>query len=149
MKKLTFTIFFLSFLTNSSALFSQRILWSNVKNDSLNIKYVENQNIGKEVLKLFNVYDQYYDLTGYTKSNFLIQTGLESELFKEFEEIKELLVLAFKANDGNGSFVIVMIIKEDYIDAIVFSNHMIGFSSSYILTVDEDQFINWFESLLN
>ena len=149
MKKLAFTIFFLIFLTNSSALFSQRILWSNVKNDSLNIKYVENQNIGKEVLKLFNVYDQYYDLTGYTKSNFLKQTGLESELFKEFEEIKELLVLAFKANDGNGSFVILMIIKEDYIDAIVFSNHMIGFSTSHIYTTNEDRFINWFESLLN
>lgn len=149
MKKLGFPILFLFFLTSNSTLFSQRILWSNVKNDSLNIKYVENQNIGKEVLKLFNVYDRYYDLTGYTKSNFLKETGVESELVKEFEEIKELSVLAFKNNDGNGSLVMVMIIKEDYIDAIVFSNHMIGFSTSHIYTTNEDRFINWFESLLN
>lgn len=66
-------------VTISSALFGQQNLWTTFKptNDSIKTKVISMSDVPNEVLKIYDQYKYYFDLTGYTKKRFIKEMEME------------------------------------------------------------------------
>ena len=115
---------------------AQQFLWAtSSKGVTVNsgIKIINLQDVQKEILGYYEMYDYYYDLSGFSKEGYF-EKYESSNSFKttnklkwnEFKKtvngINELTVSCIKTNDGNTSSVIVFIYSKNNFDAIVFSN---------------------------
>lgn len=144
-------IFFLSVLTSS--VFGQQFLWSTIEKDTVkNVKYIPLSRVIEEVLNLYDLYELYYDFSGFTKEG-LIDSGNTFGLdeMKKLDEIIDLSVYAMRANLGKGSFIMVACISRENINMIIFSNtaFVSGMSSMRTYSSDREKFKKWFETLLN
>ncbi len=99
-----------------------------------------------EVLKFYDVYDLYYDYAGYSKEEFIKERGDDFNEWEWLNEINELTVFALRANDGNGSYVLIICVSKNNVNAIIFSNTIDG---SFQMTIDKEKFTKWFKTLLN
>ncbi|GAO27778.1 hypothetical protein JCM15548_14629 [Geofilum rubicundum JCM 15548] len=108
-----------------------------------------------EVLNIYEMYDYYIDGAGFNKQNFfelLESTINDSDSLEDFkkliDETENLKVTAFRANLGEGSAVLIVIISKDHINMIAFSN-IYDPSSIQTGPFRKDKFERWFKSLLN
>src|SRR5258708_16339012 len=101
-------IIFLSVLTSSA--FGQQFLWK-AGNDTAKIrgaKIIPLDKVTKEVLKFYSQYKYYCDYSGYSKKTF-------SETFQDGDWVNEItdLIVAYRENSGNGSFVAVTCVSKE------------------------------------
>src|SRR5690554_2028619 len=111
--------------------FGQQVLWSTtepveLKDSSVNLVAINN--VAEKVMEYYDFYNYYYDLTGFSKDGFkaFLEQNAETANSIQWEPamtFDEPAALAFKANDGRGSVVIVMLLQNDNIDLILFSSN--------------------------
>jgi hypothetical protein len=144
---------------------AQQFLWAtSSKGMTVNsgIKIINLQEVYKQILDYYEMYDYYYDLSGFSKEGYF-EKYESSNSFKSTDKLKwnefkktvnginELTVSCIKTNDGNTSSVIVFIYSKNNFDAIVFSNKIeTGHISTYNSNSDTDKrrFLKYLESLL-
>ena len=150
MKKIQILFCFLFF---NSIVFGQQILWTTIENTSS--KYVAKENLTNEVLNFYNHYSFYNDGSGYTKSNFLNaieKYGDKSDKWNSFKQsilkIENLTVFAIRSNTGYGSIVLVICVTKENVNFVSFSNNSER-GSQLASGIDEKEFSNWFQTLLN
>lgn len=150
MKKIGILFCFILF---NSSVFGQQFLWSTTENTSS--KYVPIENITNEVLNFYNHYQFYNDGAGYSKSNFINaieKYGDNSEKWKSFKQgilkIESLTVFAIRSNTGKGSVVLVICVTKENVNFVSFSNNFES-GSQFAGGIDEKEFTNWFQTLLN
>lgn len=143
----------LCFLFFNSFVFGQQILWTTIENSSS--KYIAKENVANEVLSFYNHYQFYNDGSGYTKSNFLNaieKYGDKSEKWNSFKQtimkIENLTAFAIRSNTGYGSIVLVICVTKDNVNFVSFSNNYEE-GSQMAKGIDENEFSNWFQTLLN
>jgi hypothetical protein len=150
MKKIGFFVL-LSILTSSA--FGQQPLWSTIEDNELGIRYVPLDKVTQEVLEFYDLYDRYYDLTGFSKERFLdeVGIGIEAQDLEKLNDINDLTVKAIKSNTGQGSFVLVACINEDNVDMIIFSNSGIPglYNSEATYLTERVKFARWFGTIIN
>ena len=141
------------FLFFNSIVFGQQILWTTIENTSS--KYVAKENLTNEVLIFYNHYSFYNDGSGYTKSNFLNaieKYGDKSDKWNSFKQsilkIENLTVFAIRSNTGYGSIVLVICVTKENVNFVSFSNNS-EWGSQLASGIDEKEFSNWFQTLLN
>jgi hypothetical protein len=144
---------------------AQQFLWAtSSKGITVNsgIKIINLQDVHKEILGYYEMYDYYYDLSGFSKEGYF-EKYESSNSFKTTDKLKwnefkktvnginELTVSCIKTNDGNTSSVSIFIYSKNNFDAIVFSNkiepgriHTYNSNSA----LDKSRFLKYLESLL-
>lgn len=147
MSKALLTLLLFFFI--SSPIYAQQFLWSSVKNDSIDRKYVPINNVTQEVLKFYDHYEMHYDLTGFSKERFMSEIDYGFESWDWLKEIEDLTVFAMKSNTGQGSFVFVMCISNENIDMVIFTNGVLDRNRDYIFNIYREKFATWFKTLLN
>lgn len=129
--------------------FSQQHLWTtemdgNIKDSDL--KTISKEEVVNEITNYYNIYQYYYDGSGFTTTSFKKKVGkynINKNVSMEFEQSNTPRAIAFKDNDGYGSFVTVLFFNKKNIDAIVFSNdNSLGSNS----TSDRVEFTNLINS---
>ena len=144
---------------------AQQFLWAtSSKGMTVNsgIKIINLQDVHKEILGYYEMYDYYYDLSGFSKEGYFKKYE-SSNSFKSTDKLKwnefkktvnginELTVSCIKTNDGNTSSIIVFIYSKNNFDAIVFSNKS---EDGLIYTFnsnndrEKSRFLKYLESLL-
>ena len=113
-------------------------------------------------MKYYQVYDYYYDLSGFTKEEFLKKfensnsyNYIDKIKWKSFtNSINKTIiptVTCIKYNDGKSPIVMLLIYSKEKFDAILFSNNIeSGFKNTYH-SEDENnkrRFIIFYESLI-
>jgi len=152
MKKIRFIIF-LTLITTST--FGQQFLWTSAQKEIDNEKYIPLNRVTDEVLKFYEQYDRYYDLSGFSKERFLKEIDFGFDGWDFLKEINDLTVFAAKSNTGQGSVVLVMSISHENINMIIFSNSILDGFYNYEHTYggrierEKQKFASWFETLLN
>jgi hypothetical protein len=137
----------------------QQYLWTtNSKSllSSSEMKVISKEEALNKILDYYGTYDYYYDYTGFSKVDFFhlfkqYNTGKDK---KQWENIKryftitnELTITSVKGNTGNGSSILILIVKKNTVDMIAFSNQI---ASGAINTIrnEEAKFENFYKSLI-
>lgn len=139
-------------VTLTSSVFGQQNLWTTFKpaNDSIKTKVISMSEVPNEVLKIYDQYDYYFDLTGYTKKRFIEEMDMGFNDWAWLNEINELTVFALKSNTGNGSYVLVLCVSKDYANMLIFSNNITQSNNPQgTNSYEREKFKNWVETLLN
>lgn len=133
--------------------FSQQILWSTtepaeLKDSSVNLVAINN--VTEKVMGYYDFYDYYYDLTGFSRDGFKAFLEKNAETANSIRwdpamTFDEPTAFAFKANDGRGSVVIVMLLQNDNIDLILFSSNLDQGAKS-TTSGERYKFTKWFSS---
>jgi hypothetical protein len=149
-------------LTSSSAM-GQQFLWTTLNKGEItksDIEVISKDQVQKNLLNYYEVYNYYYDLSGFTKNEFL-RTFETSSWFTYINKskwtdlkssINEGVITCMKFNDGKGSSILVLIFDKDKMDAIIFSDNIYydGYKHTYHAEIDsyKNRFIKFFESLI-
>lgn len=161
---LVFIICFFQIIVSKNVA-AQQFLWvTNPRGMNVNpgIKFISLQDVHKEILSYYEMYDYYYDLSGFSKEGYFKKYESSSsfkttdklkwnEFKKTVNSINELTVSCIKTNDGNGSSIIVFIYSKNNFDAIVFSNKIeYGSIDTYNSNSEphKSRFLKYLESLL-
>jgi len=133
-KLLKLTIFFFLFCSISVPALSQQFLWTTSKNGlftNSEIKVISKEEVVDIVLGYYEMYNEYYDASGFSKEVFLNQfensiKSVNKSKWVEFKNsvnnIKELSITAIKSNNGKSSSITIFIFSKNNFDAIIFSN---------------------------
>jgi hypothetical protein len=162
-KLLKLTIFFFLFISKSIPALSQQFLWTTSNNGLLTnseIKVISKEEVVNKVLSYYEMYNEYYDASGYSKEVFLNQFEnsikfVNKSKWVEFKNsvnnIKELSITGVKSNNGKSSSITIFIFNKNNFDAIIFSNELKeGAISTYnsMNQDDKSRFVKFFESLI-
>jgi hypothetical protein len=166
MKNIFVTTFFcFVFGLISSSVNGQQFLWTTNKKGlypNSEIKVISKDDVQKKLLDYFELYDYYYDLTGFTKNGFYREiensTWFNKNDNKDWDkfknsltEINELTITSMKNNTLEGSEITVLVINKDNFEVITFSNKMYkGFisTSNGIISDYKNRFIKFYKSLV-
>jgi hypothetical protein len=158
-------VIFVFQIIGSKNVAAQQFLWAtSSKGVTVNsgIKIINLQDVHKEILGYYEMYDYYYDLSGFSKEGYF-EKYESSNSFKSTDKLKwnefkktvnginELTVSCIKTNDGKTSSVSIFIYSKNNFDAIVFSNKIeTGNISTYNSNsdIDKRRFLKYLESLL-
>lgn len=159
--KLTFFCFL--FIVKSIPAISQQFLWTTNNNGlfaNTKIKVISKEEVFDKVLSYYEIYNAYYDVSGFNKNVFLnkIENSLKLknkskwvDFKKSISNLKETNIACVKSNDGNSSMVMVLIFNKNNFDAIIFSNELkAGYISTYNSMIEDakNRFVKFFESLI-
>ena len=159
MKKLTLLLllFSISFIS-----FGQQFLWTTNQNGlfpNSEMKVISKEEVLNKLLDYFEVYEWYYDGSGFTKDGFfrMVQNSnsyqedtdkMDWEKFKKgISEIQDLTITCMKSNEGSGSNITILILSKNNFDMIRFSNQYES-GGGGILTIEKDKFIKFYKSLI-
>jgi len=138
----------------STSAIGQQLLWSTVKKDDA--KVIPYENVMKEVLEFYDLYQFYFDFSGYTKESFkeklLEYSGFDKETWEFVERIEEKVSYAFRVPMEGGSAIFVLCIDKVNFHMVVFSNvYDSGANMTYNgeMEKDRERFIKWFKALLS
>ena len=148
MKKIILTV--ISLIGMVVATYGQQFLWSTKESNDL--KYVPYSEATKEVLELYDLYNNYYDGAGFNKENFSEFFGMDKKENNWIYDIEESMILAIRLHIDNGSAIMVMCIDENNVNMVVFSNvNMSGYNNTYNGEIEKHRvrFEKWFKTLLN
>jgi hypothetical protein len=129
---------FLVFIFISLSANSQQFIWSTNSKGSLvksESQIISKEEVYQNLLSYYEAYDYYYDLTGYTKENFLkyfeasksfnVISKTSWDNFKNTTyEINDFTITCLKTNEGNSSIILVFIFSKINFDVIKFSNQI-------------------------
>ena len=154
-------IILLALIFISFSSYGQQFLWTTNNNGlfpNSNIKVIPKEQVLDKLIEYFEMYDYYYDLTGYTKAGFFNTYGKSysanadwQKFKKSVLEIRELTITSSKSNSGNGSSILVLIVNKDNFEAIRFSNEVgIGaeLTSQGRISSSKERFIKFYQSLI-
>jgi hypothetical protein len=110
---------FLFILISASAI-GQQFLWTTLKKGELTkseIEVISKEQVPKKLLNYYEVYNYYYDLSGFTKIEFLRTfetsnwyTYINKSKWNDLKSsIEEGVIMCMKFNDGKGSSILVLI----------------------------------------
>ncbi len=139
-------------LTLTASVFGQQALWSTIKNDNdtSGIRYVPLTNVTNEVLTFYELYNYYFDLSGYSKERFIEEVNYGFDDWNLLYDIKDLTVFALRSNTGRGSHIMVMCVSKDNVNVLLFSNDILLYNNPQRTRSNEkDKFAKWFKTLLN
>lgn len=147
-------ILFIALFFISHVMFGQQYLWSTAKINSATVEFskiISMDKVPDEVLKFYDVYRGYHDLSGYSKEAFMKEAMADLTKLTWLTEIEESTVFAIRANSGSGSYVAVICVSKKNVNAIVFSNSAIrdGGDYNFAMAMDPEKFTRWFKTLLN
>jgi len=166
MKKILLTIIIYSFLgLLGSKVLGQQFLWTTNKKGlypNSEIKVISKDDVQKKLLDYFELYDYYYDLTGFTKNGFYREIENSSwfnqndnkdwgKFKNSISEINELTITSIKNNTLEGSEITILVINKDNFEVITFSNKIYkGFisTSNGIISDYKNRFIKFYKSLV-
>ena len=166
MKKILLTIIIFSFLgLLGSKVLGQQFLWTTNKKGlypNSEIKVISKDDVQKKLLDYFELYDYYYDLTGFTKNGFYREIENSSwfnqndnkdwgKFKNSISEINELTITSIKNNTLEGSEITILVINKDNFEVITFSNKIYkGFisTSNGIISDYKNRFIKFYKSLV-
>lgn len=137
---------------------AQQLLWTTMKKDSTDSKYIPLERVPNEVLNLYRTYSRFYDGSGFTKDAYInmfvegetsrtIDIGDNSSFKNVIVKIQEPTVFAFKLNDGSGSYASVVYVDKKDVDVIVFSNSLIMAEMEHTGPINVDRFKNLFNNI--
>jgi hypothetical protein len=161
MKKIVFAVL----LVLTGFAFGQQALWSTMENNDTakNIKYIPYDSVTKEVLEFYDLYNFYFDFTGFNKEKlketYLKYSSRDKKDLKEdlkedlnwINDIKERVVFALRTPIEGGSAIMVVCIDKNNFHTIVFSNvYDSGANITYgDIEKERKRFEKWFKTLLN
>ncbi|MFB5946720.1 hypothetical protein [Albibacterium profundi] len=133
--------------------FGQQFLWSTTNDGELKDKNINNISVDAvldKVLSYYDFYNYYHDMTGFTIDGLkeFIETdpkAAKSIQWKPTMKFDKPTAFAFKGNDGYGSYVIVMLMQQENVDLLMFSND-IGQGVESTNYGHREKFISWFHS---
>ena len=121
MKNLRKTIFSVVLLALPFFAFGQA-LWSTTEMEST--KHIPYNRVIKEVMKFYDLYNYYYDQTGFSKKSFIEQYDDDQKanwlINYELKEEKE--VNAHRMRIDGGSAIMVFYVDKNNVHAVIFSN---------------------------
>jgi len=133
--------------------FGQQFLWSTTalgesKDTSVNLIPIDN--VTEKVMDYYDFYDYYYDLTGFSRDGFKQFLEKNTETANSIRWDPEMTfgeptAFAFKANGGQGSIVVVMLMQNENVDLVLFSNN-IEQGAKNANAFEKETFIKWFSS---
>jgi hypothetical protein len=165
MKKILKSTFFLFLIFISISGISQQYLWTSNANEffaNTETKVITKNEIQNNILNYYQVYDYYYDLSGFTKQEFLkkfensnsynfINKIKWNNFTNSIYQSKEPTITCIKYNDGNSPIIMILIYSKEKFDVILFSNKIeSGFKSTYHSEDESNKrrFILFYESLI-
>jgi len=130
--------------------FGQQFLWSTTELKDSSVNLVAINNVAQKVMDYYDFYEYYYDLTGFSRDGFkeFLKKNTETANAIQWDPtvtFDEPTAFAFKANDGRGSVVIVMLLQKENIDLILFSSNIEQGAKS-ANSFERPKFIKWFSS---
>ncbi|PPL02677.1 hypothetical protein [Parapedobacter indicus] len=133
--------------------FGQQFLWSTMEPVELaetNVNLITIDDVNEKVMDYYDFYDYYYDLTGFSRDGFKAFLEKNTETANSIQwdpamTFNKPTAFAFKANDGRGSLVIVMLIQKENIDLILFSSNLEQGAKS-ATSAERHKFTKWFSS---
>lgn len=110
------TLFHILFILPCYA-FGQQFLWSTTELKDSSVNLVAINNVTEKVMGYYDFYDYYYDLMRFSKDGFkaFLEKNAETANSIRWDSamtFDEPTAFAFKANDGRGSVVIVMLLQK-------------------------------------
>ena len=129
--------------------FGQQLLWATAEGNEDNLSFEE---ATFKVLEFYDLYNYYYDETGYSKEAFLEKFPDNKELISGLNELEGKAMAALRMHIEGGSAVLVMYVDENNIHLIIFSNvYMPNNISTYNgeMVRDRKRFEKWFGTLLD
>ena len=165
MKKILKSTFFLFLIFISISGISQQYLWTSNFNEffaNTETKVITKNEIQNNILNYYQVYDYYYDLSGFTKQEFLkkfensnsynfINKIKWTNFTNSIYQSKDPTITCIKYNDGNSPIIMILIYSKEKFDVILFSNKIeSGFKSTYHSEDESNKrrFILFYESLI-
>lgn len=148
MKKFLFILFILPCYA-----VGQQFLWSTHEIrgqlDS-NVDIIPLSSVFDKVMDYYHFYDYYYDLTGFSRDGFSTFLEKNAATANSIQWDPTLTfdgptAFAFKANDGRGSLVIVMLLQNDNVDLILFSSNL-DQAAKIATHVERHKFTKWLSS---
>ncbi len=149
MKKYYLLIVFCQFVVASA----QQLLWSTEVNSP---KKINTEEVYSRVMQLYDVYEHYYDGTGYTKSEFA--TVLQRNGVFKNAQIRELQLLndrinsidkptyfAYKSNNGQGAIVYFLLVNLENVEIISFSDVYMP-NANFSRSQSRNKFSDWYIS---
>jgi len=133
--------------------FGQQFLWSTMEPVELaetNVNLITIDDVNEKVMDYYDFYDYYYDLTGFSRDGFKAFLEKNTETANSIQwdpamTFNKPTAFAFKANDGRGSLVIVMLIQKENIDLILFSSNFEQ-GAKNATSAERHKFTKWFSS---
>ncbi|GHV24729.1 hypothetical protein FACS189498_2280 [Spirochaetia bacterium] len=102
--------------------YSQQILWTTARGTGE--KIISARNVTSEVLKFYDLYDYYYDMTGYDKDQFIDTFDDGEGGWDWIYDINTFTVIAMKMPmDTYNTVVFVFYISKDAVDTIMFTDY--------------------------
>ena len=165
MKIVSRTTFFLFFILMSLTGISQQYLWTSSANDffvNSETKIISTDEIQDNFLKYYQLYEYYYDLSGFSKQDFLIKFENSNSykfinktkwdnFLKSINQTKEPTITCLKYNDGKSPVIMILIYSKEKFDVISFSNNMEnGFNKTFNseLESSKSRFILFYKTLI-
>lgn len=165
MKKILKSIFIVILIFIRISGNSQQYLWTSNSNEffaNSETKIITKDEIHNNLLNYYQVYDYYYDLSGFTKQEFLrkfetsnsynfINKIKWNNFTKSIYLTKEPTITCIKYNDGNSPVIMILIYSKEKFDVISFSNRIEGGFKNTYHSEDESnkrRFILFYESLI-
>ena len=125
-------------------------LWSTAEME--NTKHIPYKKVVREVTKLYDLYNYYYDQTGFSRKSFIEKLDdVEAQAdwminITPFTEEKE--VNAYRIQIDGGSAIRVLYVDKNNVHVVIFSN-VISPNFNMTQSSDRKQFKKWFKALLN
>ena len=135
--------------------YSQQIMWTT---DQSIMKAETTVTIKKaihKVLDYYNIYDFYYDHTGYSKEEYY-KKNFENDSLKLayasiinlYNKIDKIFILAIRTPSSTGSAVSVICVDKYSVHTIDFDNRlMLGFNMTH--SSDRNKFEKWYREIIN
>ncbi|MDR2842369.1 MAG: hypothetical protein LBV52_04130 [Spirochaetaceae bacterium] len=142
MKKL---IFVFGLVCLSSAVFAQQILWTTV--DGAGEKVLKMKDVTNEVMKYYDQYDYYYDMTGFDKDTFVETFGGDGS-WDWVYDVNTSIVSAIRVNlDMSSSAVYVVCVGSSGVNLVAFTD---AYEDGAVATSSnrKDKFKKWFYGLM-
>lgn len=165
MKIVLKTSFFLFFILMRVNGISQQYLWTSSANDffvNSETKVISTDEIQDNFLKYYQLYEYYYDLSGFSKQDFLIKFENSNSykfinktkwdnFLKSINQTKEPTITCLKYNDGKSPVIMILIYSKEKFDVISFSNNMEnGYNKTFNseLESSKSRFILFYKTLI-
>ena len=137
-------------LALAHATMGQQYMWTTVDSDS-NVyeRQITMSTVLSEVLAYYDQYDYYFDLTGYSKQNFIdkVKWGYFDSTW--LNGMDSLSIFAIKSNSGRSSVITVLCVSDRNVDMVLFSNDSVVRPHPQSTLNSREKFKSWFKLILN
>lgn len=115
------------------------------------VRVIPKNKVTAHVLSYYDQYRFYHDLTGFSREGFLKfaeSNKIASQMLEYLQIVdhEDQAALAFKSNTGLGSIIMVMLLQENKVDLITFTNE-VSVGTMPAGSYDVQRFKRWFSTM--